>query len=127
MIRDIVILKLKDKRLAAFSVFIPMVAGDSAMASEEPAKGLRKAGIASYWDGDRKLGSAYAKAFKNPFGIRIAWDVYFLYGPDAVWGEAPPLPGFFMHQMKEDDPRCLDPERFREETKKLLSKLPKGK
>ena len=29
----------------------------------------------------------------------LAWDVYFLYGPDAAWGAAPAKPGFWMHQL----------------------------
>ena len=41
MIRDEVVLKLKDERLATFSVFIPMVPGDGSAPAEEAAKAAK--------------------------------------------------------------------------------------
>jgi hypothetical protein len=122
VIRDQVHLKLKDKRLATFSVFIPMVPGDGKGPAEDSAKGLQKAGIRSYWDGERKVGSAYGKIVKLPGGKTMAWDVYFVYGPNAVWGATPPKPVYWMHQLGDDE-RCLDPEKLRLAVKKELNKL----
>ncbi|MGI8924152.1 MAG: hypothetical protein ACR2HJ_08975 [Fimbriimonadales bacterium] len=119
MIRDQVHLKLKDKRLATFSVFIPMVLGDKKAPAEESAKKMKRAGISSYWDGGLKLGRAYGKVVELPEAKTLAWDVYFVYGPDAVWGEAPPKPAYWMHQLGSDE-RCLDPDKFREAVKKEL-------
>ncbi|MBA3726521.1 MAG: hypothetical protein H0W86_08720 [Armatimonadetes bacterium] len=119
MIRDQVHLKLKDKRLATFSVFIPMVPGDGHASAEESAKPMKKAGIASYWDGGRQLGEAYGKVVELPMGKTMAWDVYFVYGPDAVWGETPPKPAYWMHQLGSDE-RCLDPDKFREAVEREL-------
>lgn len=113
VIRDEVVLKVKDKRLATYSVFLPMVAGDSAANALEPAKGMKIAGIPSFWDGDQVLGRAFAKVVELPKGRKIAWDIYFIYGPDVVWGDAPPKPTYRMHQLAEDE-RCLDADKFRE-------------
>lgn len=121
MIRDIVT-KPKDKRLAAFSVYIPMVPGDSSGPAVEAAKKLEGTGIEPFWDGDRSLGRAFAQTVRLPAGRPVAWDIYFVYGPDAVWGRTPPKPGFWMHQLANDE-RCLDPAKFRSAVEKELAKM----
>ncbi|MCC6403543.1 MAG: hypothetical protein IT207_05990 [Fimbriimonadaceae bacterium] len=126
MIRDDVVLKLKDKRLAAFSVYIPMVPGDSDKPAVEAAKRLEKAGIKSFWDGKRELGKAYASIVTLPKGRTIAWDIYFVYGPDAVWGRTPPKPVYWMHQLAVDD-KCLDGTKFRVAVKKELDAMKQTK
>ena len=123
MIRDEVVLTLKNKRLAAFAAFIPMVPGDGENRAIESAKRMSEAGIEGFWDGKRELGKAYGKVVRLPSrsSIRqsVAWDVYFLYGPDAVWGVTPPKPDFWMHQLA-DDSRCLDGAKFRAAVEKAL-------
>ena len=123
VIRDEVILKLRGKPLSTYSVFIPMVETDAKAPAEKAAKGLAKHGVRSYWDGNRKLGAAYAKLFGNPDGLKVAWDVYFIYGPNAVWGKSPPKPSYYMHQLKENDPLCLDGPKFRQAVEKELKKV----
>jgi len=122
VIRDQVHLKLNDKRLATFSVFIPMVLGDGKTSAEESAKAMKKAGIPSYWDGRRQLGKAYGKVVELPTGKKLAWDIYFVYGPEAVWGGTPPKPAYWMHQLGSDE-RCLDADKFRAAVEKELGAI----
>ena len=54
-----------------------------------------------------------------------AWDVWLVYGPDAVWeGELPPKPEYFMHQLwalgGTDLPR-FDSEVFAQRVHQLLA------
>lgn len=123
VVRDGVHRKLRDKRLSTFSVFIPMVPGDGLEHAVESSKRMTAAGIPSYWDGERKLGRAYAGAVTLPKGQTVAWDVYFVYGPDAVWGPTPPKPSYWMHQLSDDE-RCLDPEKLLAAVRKELKALP---
>lgn len=123
VIRDDVVLKLKDRRLVTFSVFIPMIDGDSKAPAVASGQALSKHGIKSYWDGQKKLGTAFAKAMKAPKELPIVWDTYLVYGPDAVWGKTPPKPSFYMHQLKENDPLFLDGKKFRAEIERELKKM----
>ena len=123
VIRDEVILKLKDKPLSSFSVFLPMVGGDAKRPAESKAKELAKFGVRSFWDGQRELGRAYAKTMQAPKELPVAWDVYFIYGPDAVWKDSPPKPDFWMHQLIEDDELCLDGPKFRIAVEEQLKKV----
>ncbi len=48
--------------------------------------------VMHFWDGERKVGVWFAEHVDGYEGI--AWDTYYLYGPDAVWDAAPsPLAG----------------------------------
>jgi hypothetical protein len=48
--------------------------------------------VIHFWDGERKIGSWFAEHVDGYEGI--AWDAYYLYGPDAKWETVPsPLLG----------------------------------
>ncbi|MGE0000546.1 MAG: hypothetical protein AB7F50_07480 [Fimbriimonadaceae bacterium] len=126
MIRDGVVLKLNDKRLAAFTVYLPMVPGDSLKAATERAEKHREAGIDSFWDGGKVLANAFGKAVALPGGRETAWDVYFVYDASTEWGESPPAPKFWMHQLGQDD-RRLDGGKFREAVQKELDAMKPNK
>ena len=124
VIRDDVVVKLKGKPLNTYSVFIPMVKGDGIVPAEKSATDLAKHGVKSYWDGEKKLGNAYAKLYGNPGGLETAWDVYFIYGPNAVWGKTPPKPDYYMHQLSGGDQSlCLDGPKFRKAVEQQLKKV----
>jgi hypothetical protein len=80
-----------------------------------------------YWDGASILTQHYRRTlgFNEP-----AWDVYFLYGPDAAWtGDQPPAPTYWMHQLGSPRrPRVngpyLDAAVFLQKTRDLLTHTP---
>jgi hypothetical protein len=48
--------------------------------------------VRHFWDGDRLVGQWFAEQVDDNTGI--AWDVYYLYGPEATWETVPgPLAG----------------------------------
>jgi hypothetical protein len=48
--------------------------------------------VVHYWDGNLQIGQWFAKNVDGYDGV--AWDVYYLYGPDATWQTVPtPLVG----------------------------------
>ena len=48
--------------------------------------------VTHFWDGDRVAGQWFARQVDGYEGI--AWDAYYLYGPDATWESVPsPLIG----------------------------------
>lgn len=48
--------------------------------------------VMHFWDGDRKIGQWFAREIDGYEGI--AWDSYYIYGPDAIWETVPsPLVG----------------------------------
>ena len=48
--------------------------------------------VIHYWDGNLQIGQWFAKNVDGYDGV--AWDVYYLYGPDATWQTVPaPLVG----------------------------------
>lgn len=52
---------------------------------------------AHFWDENGAVMQAYTKVLALPVD---AWDIYFLYGPEARWdSDVPPKPHFWMHQL----------------------------
>ena len=48
--------------------------------------------VIHFWDGERVIGQWFAEEVEGYKGV--AWDVYYLYGPDATWESIPaPLAG----------------------------------
>jgi len=43
--------------------------------------------VMHFWDGEHVIGQWFAKQVDGYEGI--AWDVYYLYGPDATWESVP--------------------------------------
>ena len=77
--------------LRVYAIWFTMVRGDDR--SRWPAQVLDDPRVVHLWDGQRAVGRWYASYPQSRSGSEIddgvAWDTYFLYGPDASWHEAP--------------------------------------
>jgi len=64
-----------------YAVWLPMLAGDA----RERWNGttMPDARVTHFWDGNLQVGEWFAKQVDGFDGV--AWDVYYLYGPDATW------------------------------------------
>jgi hypothetical protein len=77
-------------QLRVYAVWLPMLWSDA----RELWNGIvmPDARVIHFWDSDRKVGAWFAEHVDGYEGI--AWDAYYLYGPDAVWDTVPlPLVG----------------------------------
>lgn len=58
-----------------------------------------------------------------------AWDVWLIYGPDAVWeGTSPPQPELLMHQLyllRDSGLPRLDSEQFATKVHQILASVPR--
>lgn len=76
--------------LRVYAVWLPMLWSDS----REKWNGatMPDARVMHFWDGDLQVGEWFARQVDGYDGV--AWDIYYLYGPDAVWETVPsPLVG----------------------------------
>lgn len=99
-----------DADVAVYAVWEPMLGGRRTNALEATGL-LPDPRVRHFWNEDFIVGNHYSEA---AFG-RTAWDIYFLYGPDAVWEERPePLisSGFTVigqrRQLQEDFSAILE-------------------
>lgn len=76
--------------------------------------------VVQYWDGDQSLGQTYGELLELPNGRSLAWDIYFVYEPGVQWGEKPPLPDYWMHQLGRDE-RSLNADTLRESIVAMLA------
>ncbi len=91
-----VLKNVPDDRVRAYIVWLPMFPGDSRGWAQTRSNEFSDPRLSYYWDGGKLTGEDWGKAL----GIdRTAWDVYFLYGSNAEWNKATPVPAFWMHQL----------------------------
>ncbi len=77
-------------QLRVYAVWLPMLGGDAREAWNGTT--MSDIRVTHFWDGDALVGQWFAKQVDGYEGI--AWDVYYLYGPDATWETVPkPLLG----------------------------------
>jgi hypothetical protein len=78
--------KYPDSDLKVYAIWFEMLSGD-ARDTWDPAV-LSDDRVRHFWDARGAAGRWYSKHVYGEDGI--AWDVYFLYGPDAEWQSTPP-------------------------------------
>ena len=69
--------------LRVYAIWLPMLWGDSR--SRWDGRTMSDSRVAHYWDQDHVVGEWFAQQVDGYTGI--AWDVYYLYGPGATWGD----------------------------------------
>lgn len=68
---------------------MPVIRGDSKLAVPSAVALLPDSRVIHYWDQTRMSGSFFKKNIAPDVSSNIAWDMFFLYGPDAVWDDIP--------------------------------------
>lgn len=78
------------EQVRVYAVWLPMLAGDAR--EEWNGMTMPDARVTHFWDGDLQIGQWFATQVDGYDGV--AWDIYYLYGADAVWETIPsPLLG----------------------------------
>jgi hypothetical protein len=96
-----------------------MLAVDDLDAAIEQEALFQDERIYQYWDGERILGRMVSQTLI--LSDLIAWDIYLLYFPGAIWkGDRIPIPDFWMHQLNERSDLLLDPVRLMAEIQKAI-------
>ena len=82
--------KYQSVQLRVYAIWLPMLWSDSR--SMWNGINMPDSRVMHFWDGEHVIGQWFAKEIDGYEGI--AWDSYYLYGPDATWETMPsPLMG----------------------------------
>ena len=68
---------------------MPVFPGDSKLAVPNAVALLPDSRVIHYWDQTRMSGSFFKRNIAPDVSSKVAWDMFFLYGPKAVWEEIP--------------------------------------
>jgi hypothetical protein len=111
-----------DPRLNTFAVHVPVLQAEEKHIA--PAMQLMTGSrISHYWDQVGTIGLLYQDVLDTEVYV---WDVWFAYGPEAVWGgAAPPAPDYWEHQLPSAFPaeKKLDKKRFAREVLARINAL----
>jgi hypothetical protein len=113
--------KTDSENLKVYVVWISRFPGDSLKAAQAATQLVSDERARHFWDGTGAVGKLYGNAVKLPQGKTFAWDVYFVFEPQAEWKADPPTPAFWMHQLGGPETgNLLDGVKFREAIAKQL-------
>ena len=119
-----------DPRLQTFVVHVPVLEPPPTEKDIAPsAKLLKNSHVRHYWNPSGAFGDAVTESvgLQRDGKTVFAWDVWLIYGPDAMWeGKLPPKPRL-MHQLwklegSKEFPR-LNRDAFAKEVRQLLAQL----
>lgn len=120
MVQEKVLKTIQSKQLVAYTVWEPIFQTDDERSSRKATTLLPDKRVRHYWVGSQGVG----ELFQAPLELTSepAWDVYLVYRPGRAWEGAPPVPDFFMHQLRErlPDDRLLDGAILAEQIRKLI-------
>jgi len=68
---------------------MPVIRGDSKLTVPDAVALLPDLRVIHYWDQTRMSGSFFKRNIAPDVSGSVAWDMFFLYGPEAVWKEIP--------------------------------------
>lgn len=119
MVQNKVLDVVKSDKVKVYVVWTPVLREDDGPAADKAVEAVPDDRAVHFWDGDKSLGFLLGKIVTLPRGRKLAWDAYFAFDTTAKWGDAPPTPVFWMHQLADDE-RKLDGERFKDQVLKAL-------
>lgn len=129
-IQENVMEKIATDKLAIYVVWVPLLNFQDATRLQKNAKryaSLLPSGprASHYIDPGAYVGKKYGAIIGVPYGAP-AWDVYFAFDVNARWGDNPPTPNYWEHQLGTmPSNKFLDGPRFAEEVRNLLAKVGK--
>jgi hypothetical protein len=124
--------KTNDPRLQTFIVHVPVLTPSPTEEDvPEAATLVRNDHVHHYWNPSGSFGWELSKAAGLKHGDEpvYAWDVWLIYGPEAVWeGASPPPPELLMHQLyllRDSGLPRLDSEQFAIKVHQILASVPR--
>ena len=111
---------IPDDNLRVYVVWGPMLGEEEEKDAKEATAHLPDPRVTHFWTPTHVL----AEGMDGPLGIEgsRAWDTFQLFGPDARWGETPPVPAFMMQVNKPLPPETrLNGEKLAQKVREILA------
>jgi hypothetical protein len=114
--------QVKNSDLRVYSVYVPILGGDDEASVPAALKSLPDSRVMFYWDAKGELTQGYSRVLQLG-DKRPAWDVYLLFDRNAEWKGEPPVPNYWMHQLRGVSPeRRLNGDTLANEIKRTLER-----
>lgn len=117
---------IRDPSVRAYVVWVPILDTDRGAPDQETRSLVPDERAAHFWDAEGTLPGLFNRTLRLP-GSDPAWDVYLAYPPGVRWGDDPPTPVYWQHQLPgvETAPP-LDGDTFAQQLWLILGDKPGG-
>jgi hypothetical protein len=105
-------------------VWISMMKGDTLDAARKARAKFEDGRVKQFYDSEQLAGKAVAGSLGHEG--EVAWDIYLFYPPQSLWGDVPPPPEVYMHQLPNSwaDQTCLfEKERLQKELTRTMERF----
>lgn len=119
MVQKEILEALSHEKLKVYVVWAPVLQEDDRQAAINAIGHISDERARHFWDADKSLGFSLGNVVTLPRDRKLAWDVYFAFDETATWGDMPPKPASWMHQLGTDA-RKLDGDSLRMSIERLL-------
>lgn len=138
--------RLPGRPLHVFVVWLPMMQQDEESQVPQAMQAIPDSRVTHFWDEARELSKAYSPILGLEYDLHTldralifrwllhvqlrlkggprfqpAWDVYLVFTRQAKWGDTPPAPDFWMHQLRVSETHRLKGERLAAAVRQHLS------
>ena len=119
MVQKEILEAVNHEKLKVYVVWTPVLKEDDRQAAVKAIAQISDERASHFWDADKSLGLSLGNVVTLPRDRNLAWDVYFAFDETATWGDMPPKPASWMHQLGMDA-RTLDGDSLRMSVERLL-------
>ena len=98
VIKTAVLEAIEDASLRAYVVWVPVLPADQRTAAQEASSLVPDKRASHFWDSEGALTRTFSRVLGLPPGCPV-WDVYLTYPPGIRWGQEPPAPLYWQHQL----------------------------
>lgn len=110
--------------LAVLAVWISMMKDDTFDAAQKASAKFIDGRVQQFYDSHRLAGKAVAASLGHEG--KVAWDIYLFYPPQSLWGDGPPPPEVYTHQLPDswaDQTRLYEKERLQKELARTMARF----
>jgi len=98
-VRQAILEGFPDADISVGIVWIDILELDSEAAAKRAMEGFRPdSRVRHFYDPEQRVGRAIAQSLGTG-ATKVAWDIYLFYERGGEWGDGPPVPVAWMHQL----------------------------
>lgn len=88
-VQEYVLEKNPELKIQVYAIWFSMIASDTPEAFPSARQVMPDRRVAHFWDGEKAAGRWFKEAVPSDYEGPVQWDVFYLYGADAEWGDQP--------------------------------------
>jgi hypothetical protein len=96
-VQQVILQNYPKTNISVSMIWINMLPSDNQSAMKKATQSSADARVRHFYDPRRQAGKIIAQSLGEP--SQVAWDIYLFYSAGSQWGDVPPQPTAWAHQL----------------------------